>query len=39
MKKNIVKMIVLLSALLAGSVVTSQQAKAVFPVCPPFCGR
>jgi hypothetical protein len=37
MKKNIVKAILVIGALLAGSIVTSQRATATWPVCPPFC--
>lgn len=37
MKKNFVKALVVLGALLAGSVVTSQSATASWPLCPPLC--
>lgn len=38
MKKNIVKALLLMGALLAGSLATSREAMAVWPLCPPFCG-
>jgi hypothetical protein len=39
MKKNIVKIILLVGALLAGSLATSREAMAVWPLCPPFCSN
>ena len=38
MSKNILKAILLVTGLLAGSIAMSQNATATWPTCPPFCG-
>jgi len=39
MKKNVLKTILLVGALLAAAMATSQKATASWPFCPPFCSQ